>query len=40
MVGLVLGSGQPASQVFLILVPLVIVAGVGTVWLDALTREL
>jgi MFS transporter, AAHS family, 3-hydroxyphenylpropionic acid transporter len=40
MVGLVLGSGLPAAQVFLILVPLVIVAGVGTVWLDALTREL
>jgi AAHS family 3-hydroxyphenylpropionic acid transporter len=40
MVGMILGAGRPANQVFLILVPLVIIAGLCMVWLDALTTEL
>ena len=40
MVGLILGAGREANQVFLILVPLVITAGICMVWLDALTTEL
>jgi AAHS family 3-hydroxyphenylpropionic acid transporter len=40
MVGLLLGTGRGANQVFLILVPLVIIAGLSMVWLDALTTDL
>ena len=39
MVGLILGSGRGANQVFLVLVPLVIIAGLSMVWLDALTAD-
>jgi AAHS family 3-hydroxyphenylpropionic acid transporter len=39
MVGLILGTGLPASRVFLVLVPLVIIGGLGTIWLDALTAD-
>jgi AAHS family 3-hydroxyphenylpropionic acid transporter len=40
MVGMILNTGRPADQIFLILVPLVIAAGFCMVWLDALTTEL
>lgn len=40
MVGMILGTGRGANQVFLILVPLVIIAGLCMVRLDALTAEL
>ncbi|HEY6619634.1 MAG TPA: MFS transporter [Steroidobacteraceae bacterium] len=39
MVGMILNTGRPANQIFLILVPLVITAGLCMVWLDALTSE-
>jgi AAHS family 3-hydroxyphenylpropionic acid transporter len=39
MVGMILGAGRGANQVFLILVPLVIIAGLCMVWLDALTTD-
>jgi AAHS family 3-hydroxyphenylpropionic acid transporter len=39
MVGLILGSGRGANQVFLVLVPLVIIAGLCVIWLDALTTD-
>jgi AAHS family 3-hydroxyphenylpropionic acid transporter len=40
MVGMILGTGRDANQVFLFLVPLVIIAGLCMVWLDALTTEM
>lgn len=39
LAGMILGSGRSADQVFLILVPLVIIAGLCMVWLDALTTD-
>ena len=40
MVGVILDTGRGANRIYLILVPLVIIAGLCMVWLDALTADL